>query len=87
MVLSEPLHLGHIIAEYLRHQGQYARVGVLFSGPYITRLIMGMGLLDAIRGIEKTIAPAPLGLETMRMMGMIRRYLDGVSVLNMPHQS
>lgn len=43
-----------------------------------------MGLLNAIRGPEKTIVPAPLGLEIMLMMGMIRWYKDGVYMLNMP---
>lgn len=30
MVQSEPIHLRHILAEYLCHQDQYARVGVIF---------------------------------------------------------
>lgn len=58
-VQSEPLHLRHILSEYLYHQGQYAKVRVIFLGPYITRLIMGMGLVDAIRGVEKIIIPSP----------------------------
>lgn len=68
----------------MKHQDQYARVGVLFSGPYITRLIIGIGVMDAIRGAEKIIISSPLGLETMRLMDMIRRYRDGVNVINMP---
>lgn len=78
MVQSKSLHLGHILAEYLPHQGQYARVGILFSGPYITQLFITMGLLDAIKEAEMMIVPSPLGLETMRLMGMIHRYRDGV---------
>lgn len=74
MVQNEPIHLGHIVAEYLRHQSQYAKIGVLFSGAYITRLIMGISLLDAIKGAAKTIVPALLGLETMSLMGTIMRY-------------
>lgn len=42
MVQSELIHLGQILAEYLHHQDQYAKVGVLFLSPYITRIIMGM---------------------------------------------
>lgn len=73
--------MGHILLEYLLHQGQYARVGVLFSGLYITRLIMGMGLMDPIQGAEKIIVPSTLGLEDMRLMGMIKRYRDEVYVM------
>lgn len=83
MVQSEPIHLGHITMEYLGHQG-HARVIVLSSGPYITQLTIGMGLLDAIRGAEKMIVPSPFGLETIRLMNMIRRYRDGVYVMIMP---
>lgn len=57
---------------------------MIFSGAYITRLIMDMGLLDAVRGAEKIIVPSPLSLETMRLMGMIRRYRLGVYVMVMP---
>lgn len=56
----------------------------LLSGPYITRFIMGMGLLDAINGAEKIIVPSPLSLEMMPLMWMVRRYRDGVYVMIMP---
>lgn len=72
------------MAEYLHHQGQYARLGVLFSGSYITRLIMGMCLLDMIRGAKKIIVPSSLGLETMRFIGMVRRYGSSTYVMIMP---
>lgn len=42
---------------------------------------MVMGLLDAIRGAENIIVPSLLGLETMRLMGMIRKYRDRVYVM------
>jgi len=84
MVQRVPLHLGHIVAEYIRHQGQYARVGVIFCGPYITRLIIGIGLLDTIRGAERTMVPAPLSLETLRQMGLIRRHGERGYIMVMP---
>lgn len=84
MVQRQPLHLGHIVAEYLRHQGLYGWISVLFFGPYIMRLIMGMGLLDAIRGDEKAIVPASLGIETMRLMGMVCRHRPGEYILITP---
>lgn len=74
MVQSKPLHLGHIVTKYLHHYGQYLRVGVLFASLYITTLIMGMGIHEAIRGTDKMIIPSPLRLVTMRLMGMARKY-------------
>ncbi|KAH7659753.1 hypothetical protein IHE45_16G050900 [Dioscorea alata] len=85
MVESEPLHLGHIVADYIRHQGQYPRVGVIFAGPYITRLLIGLGLRDGVRGAEKTNVPVPLGTDTLRMMGMIRRGGSGTYTWIIPH--
>lgn len=84
IIHSEPLHLGHIVAEYLHYQSQYIRVRVLFVGLYITRLVVGMGLLKAISGAEKTIIPSPFGLETMRLMGMVKRYGPSTYVMIIP---
>lgn len=56
-------------------------MGVNISGPYITRLILGMGLLDAIRGAEKIIIPSPLGLDMIILMGLLRRHRPGVYIL------
>lgn len=64
MVRCQPIYLGNILVEYLHQEAQYAKVGVIFSRPYITKLIMGMGLLYAIQGAEKTIIPSPLGIQT-----------------------
>jgi len=85
MVKNVPLHLGYVLAEYLRHQGQYARVGVIFAGPFITRLLIGMGLRDSVRRAEQTVTPAPITLETLRLMGMARRHRrDRIYILNIP---
>jgi len=85
MVKSVPLHLGYVLAEYLRHQGQYARIGVIFAGPFITRLLIRMGFRDGLRRAEQTVTSAPITLETLRLMGMARRHRrDGIYILNMP---
>ena len=48
-------------------------MGVFFVGTYITYLVRGLGLVEAVRGIEKMSSPRPLGLAILRAMGMIRR--------------
>lgn len=58
-------------------------VGVFFLGSYITGLIMGMGLLDVIRGAKKIIVLSPLSLQTMILRGMVRKYIDGIYVMIM----
>lgn len=70
MVRNIPIHLGHIVADFLGHQGQFTRVGVLFASPYVTRVILGLGFLDPIHGAERAAVPSPLGLDTIRMMGL-----------------
>lgn len=45
---------------------------------------MGIGLLDAIRGAKKIIIQSPLSLETMRLMGIICKYRNGVYVMIVP---
>lgn len=37
------------------------------------RLIFGMGLLLAVLGEEKVVVPVPLGLVTLRLMGMVKK--------------
>lgn len=38
--------MGHLFAEIISHQGQYVHLGAIFTRPYITQLIIGMGLID-----------------------------------------
>lgn len=47
---------------------------------------MGMGLMDAIIGAKKIIVPYHPGLETMRLMGIVRRYRNGIYVMILPPQ-
>lgn len=43
-----------------------------------------MGLIEAIQGGEKVIVPSPLNLETLRMMGMVKKDASGRYVLVVP---
>lgn len=47
-----PLHLGYFFANMLAHQGYYVCLGAIFTGPYITRLIRGMGLIERTQGMQ-----------------------------------
>lgn len=42
------LHLGYEVAASISHQGINPRIGALFVGPYITRLIRRMGILERV---------------------------------------
>lgn len=46
---------------------------VLFFGPYITRLIRGIGLIKAIRGMKKVIVLTSLVLVILQVMGMVKK--------------
>ena len=70
---SEPVHLGYVVADYIRHQRQYRRMSVLFAGTSITHLIRGMGLIKVIHEIEKMSNMTPLSLASFRVMGVIRQ--------------
>lgn len=52
-----PLHLGHLFANVLTHQGHSTRLGGIFVKPYIMRLIQGLGLIKHTQGM--TIVDAP----------------------------
>lgn len=43
-----------------------------------------MGLIEAIQEGEKVIVPSPLNLETLRMMGMVKKDVLGRYVLVVP---
>lgn len=46
MVNGFHLHLGYEVTLALHYYGADPRIGVIFSGPYITLLIQGMGLQE-----------------------------------------
>ncbi|WP_375706372.1 hypothetical protein, partial [Bartonella sp. CL2QHWL] len=55
-----PIHLGHLFAELISHQATSTRLGAIFAGPYITRLIRGLGLIEHTQGMRVVSAVAPL---------------------------
>lgn len=64
MVQSFPIHLGYILTDNLSHQGQYVRVRVLpGDGSY----------RGHSRSREGVIIPSPLDLDTLRIIGIVKR--------------
>lgn len=47
-VECHPIHLGHILVDYIAHQGQYVCLSMIFAGPYLTCLIRVIGLMDGL---------------------------------------
>ena len=76
-----PIHLGHLLAELLYHQGTHSRLGAIFAGPFITRLIKGMGLLDQTQGMKIVGSMTPLGVQTLVSMGIIERVGDRIRLV------
>ena len=66
-----PIHLRHLFADLIAHQGQYAHLGMIFVGPYITLLIRGMGLLERTRTMDVIGDMAPLGTSTLLSIGLM----------------
>lgn len=73
MVDYHPIHLGHVLANFLAHQGQHMHPSAIFVGPYVTRLMQEMGLLECLKGLSTIKTQAPLGNETLYSIGMIIR--------------
>lgn len=72
MTQREPVYHRYVVADYLHHQSQYLLIGALFAGPYISRVLFKIGFLLSMRREEKISTPAPLGLVTLRLMGIVR---------------
>ena len=68
-----PIHLGHLFATLIAHQGISIRLGSIFVGPYITRMIRGLGLIELTRGMKVVGSIAPLGMPTLLSIGMVRK--------------
>lgn len=62
------MHVGCIVAYFMLHQSQHKRIGVLFLGSYIIRLIRMMGLIEHVRNMDIVSIPTPLGLATLKEM-------------------
>lgn len=73
IVEQHPIHLGHLVAEAFLRQGQRTKLGAIFVGPYMTRLIRCMGLLKCTRGMTMVGDVAALGPATLRVIGLVER--------------
>lgn len=67
------LHLGYEVAGSISHQGAIPRIGALFVGPYISRLIRYMRILEGNDRMRLVGSVTPMTLETLRSMGMLQR--------------
>ena len=81
-----PIHLGYIMADLISHQGHYPRLAKIFTGPYITRLIRGMGLIDRTQGMQVAGGTISLRLTTLCSMGLVS-VRNGVYFIVRPDQS
>lgn len=76
-----PINLGRLCADLLVRQGTYARLGAIFAGPYVTRLMRGMGLIARIAGMQVVGGTTPLGLATLCAMGLVDQRGDGYTLI------
>lgn len=67
MVERCPIHQRHVLANF------HVRFRAKFTGPYITWLVKGMGLLERLEGLDIISTPTPFRIETLCSMGMIRK--------------
>ncbi|KAJ0985422.1 hypothetical protein J5N97_003778 [Dioscorea zingiberensis] len=67
-----PIHLGYVFVDYLVHQGTHTRLRTITAGPYITCLIIGMGLEEKTEDMERLQLLAALGMSTLCQMGRVR---------------
>ncbi|KAJ0962200.1 hypothetical protein J5N97_030028 [Dioscorea zingiberensis] len=67
-----PIHLGYVLTDYLVHQGTHTRLKTITAGPYITRLIISMGLEEKTEGTERLQLMTGLGMSTFCQMGLVK---------------
>lgn len=87
MVDRRPIHLGHVLPNFLAHQCQHVRLSAIFTGPFVTRLVQGMGLLEYLEGLLTVSTLAPLGNEAEAQAQLetdLDRALDHLSRLVPP---
>lgn len=76
------MHVGYVIPNYMHYQSHYHHTICLFSSPFVTCLLRGMGMMEAMRGMTKVIIPVPLGLHTLWAMRLVRHLDSRDYVLN-----
>lgn len=65
------LHLSYEVVVSISNQGTDPRTGTHFIGPYITRLLRRMGILEGTDMIRVVGRVTSMPLETFRLMGML----------------
>ena len=68
-----PIHLGHLFGVLLAHQGTSIRLGSIFTGPYIMRMIRGLRLIELARGMRIVGSIVPLGMPTLLSIGIVKK--------------
>lgn len=66
------LHLGYEVAISIAYQGTNPRIGSLFVGPYTTRLVRGIRILEGTNRMSVVEGVASMSLETFKSMGMLQ---------------
>lgn len=64
-------HLGYKVAVSIVHQEIDPRISFLFVGPYITRLVRGIGILEVTNRMRVVGKVISMSLDTLRLMGML----------------
>lgn len=70
----------HFLLSHILTGPYIIQVGVLFVGPYITRLVWGMGALEGTDRIRIMGNVISMTLETLRSMGMLESILKAHGV-------
>lgn len=72
MINSYAVNLTYVVVECISHHNQHPPVGAIFAGPCITRLVRGMNALGCIRSMERVGGAIPLGIQTLRAIGLLK---------------
>lgn len=66
------LHSGYKVGVSISYQETDPCIGVLFVSPFITRLVIRMGILKGTDQVRVIGGAASMFLETLRLMGMLQ---------------
>lgn len=68
-----PLHMGHFFTDILAHQGKFVHLGAIFTRPYITQMIRGMGLIEHTQVMKIVGTIALLGMLTLVSIRIVEK--------------
>lgn len=74
-------NLGHHFADLLVHQGTFADLGAIFTGPYITHLIRGMRLILHTQVMHVVCNTTSIRMATLFAMGLVEKHGDKFALL------